>query len=176
MRHNPIRASLCSSESTAAIPVKMAGITTSGNITITPTTKQQHLIAQLTPHPLWKSSPLNPKTLRRRSATSTSTAQTRLVYMPTNRPRHLQTLLSTSPISAPTAPPVRIASVSGSTPRPPSPQPPRARPTANSSQTVRIQPVHSDIPAFRPVATAPIALSRGARTRIVRCYADSIRA
>ena len=176
MRHSQIRASLCSSESTAATPVKMAGITTSGNITITPITKQQHLISQLTPHPLWKSSPLSPKTLRRQSATSTSTAQIPPAYMPTNRPRHLQTRLSTSPTSAPTAPPVRIASVSESTPRLPLPQPPHARLTANSSQTVRIQPVHSDIPAFRPAETAQTALSRGARTRIVRCYADSIRA
>jgi len=176
MRHNQIRASLCLSESTAVITVRMADTTTSVNITTTPTSKQQHLVSQLTPLPLWKSSPLNPKTLRRQSATSTSTAQIPLAYTPTNRLRHLQTLPSTSPTSAPTAPPVRIASVLGSTLRLPSPQPLRARPTANSSQTVRIQPVHSDIPAFRPAEMAQTALSRGARTRTVRCYADSIRA
>ena len=176
MRHNQIKANLCSSASMAAIPVKMAGTTTSVNITIL-TMKQRQPTSPPTPDPPWKSSlPLSPKTPRRQSATSTSTVQILPVSTPISRPPHHRTHQSTSPTSAPTALPARIANASASTRRPRLPRPQPARLTANSSQTARIPPVHSDIPALRRVATVLIVLSRVAHTPTARFYVDSIRA
>lgn len=174
MRHNQIKANLCSNEWTAATLVRMADTTTSA---ITPTTMQQHPMPLPTPHPLWKSSlPLSPKTPRRQSATSTSTVQILPVSMLISRLPHRQTLQSTSPISAPMARLARTASALASTLRRRWQQLQPVRRTANSSQIAPIPPVHSDIPALRPVGTVLIVLSRVAHTPTVRFYVDSIRA